>query len=181
MNIKDVKAYPAEAPKTKDSQKVAMFLGIILAVMAVCQLLTLSHFIETIYDFSFLSSYSDAAAFAATLIMFEILALPFLFRLKISHGLRGTSMIMGWLVLMTWIFLSFWMWLSPDVTTNDSGLLGGVIKLISGPWIVSFVGMLAVAMAWASWGLWPLKTPKILKSSKSKSRKRNKSKNTKTA
>ena len=170
MNIKSIKAYPAGAPKTKDSQKVALFLGIILAIMAICQLATISHFIEIIYNFNFLPSYSDASAFAATLLIFEILALPFLFRLKISHGLRATSMIMGWLAMLAWVFLAFWMWLAPVVTTNESGLLGGIALLTSGPWTVSLVGILAVSMAWATWGLWPLKELKFLKTRESNSK-----------
>lgn len=168
MSIKDIKAVPAAPPKTKDSQKVALFLGIILGVMAFCQLITLPKFIGIIYDFNFLPTYYDASAFAATLIILQILAVPFLLRLKLSNGFRATSMIMGWLAVSVWVLLSLWMWLSPGIITDQSGLLGGVLPLVSGPWTVSFVGILAVAMAWSSWGLWPLKTLKLRKTSANK-------------
>lgn len=167
MNIKDIKALPAEPAKTKESKQVAMFLGVMLLFMAICQLINLSGFVGILYDFNLFPSYSDASAFAATLIFFEILAVPFLLRLKISPGLRGTSMIMGWLVILAWLTLSVWMLFAP-VDTYESGLLGGAISILKGPWVLSFVGVLAVAMAWASWGLWPIKAPKKLKAIKKK-------------
>ena len=166
MNIKKIKAVPAKEPKTKESQKVALFLGIIIGVMAICQLVTAPKFMAIIMDFILFPSISDAAAFASTLIIFEILAMPFLFRLKLSNGFRVMSMIMGWLVSASWLVFGFWSWLSPVMQTTQSGLLGGVVPLLAGPWIVTLVGMLAVAMAWASWGLWPLRAPKKAKKSK---------------
>lgn len=164
MNIKDIKALPPEPPKTKDSQKVALFLGIILAVMAVCQLITLPKFIEIIYSFNLFPTYSDASAFSATLVIFEILAVPFLLRLKLSPGFRATSMIMGWLAILAWLFLSFWMYFESSGIANQSGLFGGVIPILIGPWVITFTGILAVSVTWASWGLWPLNSPKLLKS-----------------
>ena len=175
MNIKDIKAFSAQAPKTKDSQKIAIFLGVVLSIMAICQLLTLQKFIGILYDFNLFPSYSDTSAFAATLIIFEILAVPFLLRLKLSNGFRATSMIMGWLAILAWVFLSFWMWLNTGIATDQSGLLGGLVPLISGPWIVTFTLASSVAMAWASWGLWPLQ-PEVTKKIKKVFKKNNKNK-----
>ncbi len=167
MNILEIKAEPAKKAKTKESQQVAMFVGIVIAVMAFCQLVTLPQFINIVYDFHLFDSHSNAAGFVATLLVFELLSLPFLFRLKISQGLRGVSMIAGWLVALTWLFLSKWAWLYPEVTTNQSGMFGEVLPLVSGVWTVAFAGMIAVALAWASWGNWPVDRPIKLRLKKS--------------
>ncbi len=165
MNLKSIKAHPAAPAKTSNSQQMGIFLGVFILVMALCQLITFSKFVEIIYQTNLFPYIYDGVALVATLILFEILAVPFLLRLKISDGLRVTSMIMGWLIVLTWLFLSIWMWRAPN-PSGQWGLFGTLIPLMAGPWSIAFSAALVTGMAWASWGLWPLKYPKILKNKK---------------
>ena len=172
MNIKDIKPVEAKKPKTKESQKVALLLGVILLIMSLTQLIFMSGMIGALYSVTPGITYHDASALAATIITLELLSLPFLFRLKLTHGLRSVSMVAGWLVLLMWLLVSIWASAVSSVNgiIQPIGVFGNLVPAMSGFIAIIFVLMLSVSMAWASWGLWPLDVfrPKLIFRKKNK-------------
>lgn len=158
MNIFD-KVTSAKKAKTKDSQTIAYAYAAILVVFAVMQLFTFSKFLLILEGFNFPGGIPIAHLLAGLITACEVLALPFLLSLKLSHIMRVTSMVLGWLVPFMWFMLVFWMIVSNNVSSNSSiGFFGSVIKLIPGWWAVFVSLALGVLAAWSSWGLWPLKS-----------------------
>ncbi len=149
-----VKSTLAPEPKTDASKQIALFYAGILTIMAVAQLYTLEDFIVLLQEFQLPLSYTATYLIAPLLIVFEVFALPFLLRMRLSAAMRWVSMVFGWFVAALWIGISLWVVLS-DTTLLNVGFLGTVVDLLPGWWAVFFSSALAVMAAWASWGLWP--------------------------
>lgn len=158
MNIFD-KATPAKKPKTDESQKIAYMYAAILVIFALTQLFTFDKFLVLLESFSFPGGDPVAHLLGSIIVASEVLALPFLLGLKLSPFMRIISMVLGWLVSLLWLKLTLWIVLTSSTVTNI-GFFGTTIYLSSGWWAIFASIALGILAAWASWGLWPLKTDK---------------------
>ncbi len=149
----------AKPARTKESQRVAWVYAAVLAIMATTQIVGFSKFVLIIDSYWLPGGGRFAAFLAGFLIACELLAIPFLLRLKLSRAFRVFSMAIGWLVPALWLALTLDALLTTNALTN-LGLLGGYIPVLPGWWAVFVSAALGILAAWASWGLWPTVTRK---------------------
>ncbi len=149
-----VSATSAPTPKTKDVVKMSRLYVIILAIMAICQLVTFGDFLTLFGSFGFPGGHPFAHFLAGFIIVSELFAIPFLLRLKLSPLARIISMVLGWLVALEWLYVSLFLALTINAVTNI-GFLGTVISLIPGWWTIFISVALGLLSIWASWGMWP--------------------------
>jgi hypothetical protein len=140
--------------KTANSIFVSIFYASILAVLAVTQILTFSDFQLTIKSFWLPGGTPFAYFLSGLVIIAEVLAVPFLLRIKTSTFMRVFSMILSWFVPLFWLSISVWLLTTVNAVSNV-GLLGSVVRLAPGWWLVIFGTMTAVLAIWASWSMWP--------------------------
>jgi hypothetical protein len=152
-----VTATEAEQPKSKNVQIAGVVLAALLTIMLVGQLFTYEKFAEVIQGFGFFSGSDITSIIAALIVTFELAALPFLLRMRLSPLARIVSMVVGWTVLLFWLGISFWLNITLSLSPN-SGVLGDTIKLPVGWWMVTFFVALSVLDLWVSYGVWPAKS-----------------------
>lgn len=150
-----VKAEEAGKPKTKESLKVAYLYAGILIILVLAQLFTFDKFAPLVESFNFPGGELTGRLAASMLVICEVLALPFLLRLKLSPLMRAVSMILIWVVPVFWLKASLWLVLT-DSRVSNIGFLGTLVKLTPGWWAVFVSLALGFLAAWASWGLWPI-------------------------
>jgi len=150
-----VHATEAVRPKTKSIEVASLVLAAFLILMAVGQLFTYEKFAEVIKGLGFTSNDVTASLVAALLVVFEVAAVPFLLRMRLSPLARFLSMLSGWMVLVFWISLSLWLNFTLSMASN-AGVLGDTIKLPAGIWMVTFFIALIALDGCASYGMWPV-------------------------
>ncbi len=161
MNI-ITKATSAKKPKTRESQQVAYAYAAVLVILVLAQLFTFEKFLILLESFWLPGGKPTAYLLGSIIVVCEVMALPFLLRLKLSPLMRITSMALGWLVPIIWLLLTLWLLFTVNAVSNI-GLLGTTVKLIPGWWAVFFCVAIGMMAAWASWGLWPFESPKVKK------------------
>jgi hypothetical protein len=147
-------ATEAEPPKTNSTQMTGIVLALFLILMLVGQLFTYETFAEVIDGFGFFPGKEIAAIVGALIVIFEVAALPFLLRMKLSPLARIASMIAGWAVLLFWFGISEWLNMTLSLAPN-SGVMGDTVHLPVGWWMVSFFIGLGLLDLWTCYGLWP--------------------------
>ncbi len=149
---------PTDAPKPKSQNVriVSIITAGVLVVLAVSQLFSFEDFPGVLASLWLPGGDAMARMLAALIVSVEVLAVPFLLSMKLSPAMRAFSMVMGWLVAATWIKLTLWENLTTNAITNV-GLLGATVPLPTGWWSVCFALAFGILVAWASWGMWPLK------------------------
>jgi len=152
-----VDSTPAPAARTKNTTVVALFYALLLVAMAVAQLYGFEKFIPLIEQFGLPGGHGTAAFVAGFLVASEVLAVPFLLRMRLSPLMRVVSMVLGWLVATAWLKLSLWV-VFTGVMVDTMGFLGTSVLLPAGLWAVFYSAALLVLAAWAGWGLWPIRT-----------------------
>ena len=150
-----VHATEAVRPRTKSIEVASLVLAALLIIMAVGQLFTYEKFAEVIKGLGFTSNDVTASLVAALIVVFEVAAIPFLLRMRLSPLARFLSMLSGWVVLIFWMSLSLWLNFTLNVASN-SGVLGDTVKLPVDAWMVTFFAALIVLDACASYGMWPV-------------------------
>lgn len=158
MKIFAAASYPKK-PRTTESQLAAYLYAGLLTVFSLGQLFEFDEFMALFEGFNFFSNAPLSKTIAALIVAGEVLAIPFLLRMRLSSAFRVFSMVLGWIVPFCWLFIAFWINLSSTAATNF-GLLGTKVKLAPGWWVVPFCIALCILAAWSSWGLWPLKSKK---------------------
>lgn len=140
------------APARSDySQKISIGLAGILTIMLVMQLFTFDEFI-LLADTYELPGFSGVG-FASLVIVFELLALPFLLRMAVSPAFRWLSAGAVAASVLLWLYGSVITVFSRDI--ESVGFSGALGTLTPGWWAVFFAGMLCTMAAWSLWGLWP--------------------------
>jgi hypothetical protein len=150
-----VKSTEAKKPKLESSKWAALLLAGILIVMLVGQLFTFEKFPAVLQGLGFFSSEGGSRIAAALIVIFELAALPFLLRMRLSPFARVSSMCAGWLVLLYWFVTAICLNASLNISDN-SGVLGGTVAIPVGAWMITFFMALGVLHGWASYGMWPL-------------------------
>jgi hypothetical protein len=149
-----VKATPPPKVKTSRIMQISLFYAVVLGAMALAQLYTFEEFTGLVFDFNLPFPDSLSYALVPLLIIFEVFALPFLLRMRVSPAFRVLSMVCGWLVAATWLFITLWLVITNQQVTSV-GFLGTVAELIPGAWAVFFSLALGILAYWVSWGMWP--------------------------
>ncbi len=149
----------APKPRTKDSNRIAIFYAILLVVLVVPQLFTFDTFLPLLSSFDMPGGIRMAYFLGALLVSAEVFALPFLLRMPVSRAFRWFSMLCGWLAAAIWVKISFFIIFS-DSPIDNVGYLGTLVKLTPGWWALFLSLALVILAIWASWGLWPGKRKK---------------------
>lgn len=142
-------------PKTDNIQSIALLYAAILVVFVVSQLFTFESFNQLFESFWLPGGVVFAHFLAAVTVIAEVLALPFLLRMRLSRAMRLLSMVCGWLVAGIWLFISLWLVLTVNAIYNI-GFFGEILNLQPGWWAVLFCVAITILSVWASWGMWPL-------------------------
>jgi len=150
-----VKTTIAREPKTEDSKKIAYMYAFILVVFALCQLFTFDDFLNLLDSFWLPGGMVTAYLLGSSIVISEVFALSFLLRMKTSPLMRIVSMVFGWLLPIIWLAISLWLGLTINSVSNI-GILGTVVELAPGWWVIFFSISIGILSAWASWGLWPI-------------------------
>jgi len=148
------KTTPAPKPRTKESRQIAYAYAIILIVLVLCQLFTFDKFLTLLQGFAFPGGDITAHLVGSLIVISEVFALPFLLELKLSPLMRVVSMVFGWITPLVWLIMALWLIFAANSVTNI-GLLGTVVDIVPGWWMVYISVALGTMAAWASWGLWP--------------------------
>lgn len=141
--------------KTRESQLVAWGYAAVLLLFAVTQLFSFDELFPLFANAGLAGGYAISVA----VVLCEVFALPFLLGMKLSPAMRVVSMVAGWCVPVLWLVVAVWQ-LAADAPLATIGLLGTVVPVWGGMWVVFVLLALGVAAAWASWGLWPFRTRK---------------------
>ncbi|HRQ87046.1 MAG TPA: hypothetical protein PLY16_02960 [Candidatus Saccharibacteria bacterium] len=147
-----VSATTAPSPKTTNSKTIAIAYAALLTTFAVTQLFWFEN-LPTLFE-SFGFEPVLAVLSAALIVSLEVLAIPFLLRMRLSPAFRYLSMACGWLVAIFWISVSLYVMIS-GAHVSTIGFLGSEIPITPGWWAVFMSFALLVMATWASWGLWP--------------------------
>lgn len=148
------RATEAPKPRTGNAWLASLLLAAFFIIMVVGQLFTFEDF-PGVLGATMLPGGETFAIMAATVVVtLEVLALPFLLRLRLSVAMRVVSMVVGWLALAIWFVISIGNVLSGSVV--NGGLLGATVPLPVGWWSVLFCIALGTLAAWSAWGMWPL-------------------------
>jgi len=157
----------AKKPRTPESQKIAYMYAAILVIFGLAQLYTFDKFLVLLESFWLPGGAPVARLMGSVIVSSEVLALPFLLRLKLSQHMRVISMVCGWIVPIVWLKIALWLNLTVNAVSNI-GFLGTVVRLVPGWWVVLVSIALGILAAWASWGMWPFAIrARHLKNSKS--------------
>lgn len=153
------KTTSAKKPKTSESQKIAYMYATILVIFALAQLYTFESFLILLESFWLPGGKTISYLLGGVIVVCEVMALPFLLRLKLSPLMRITSMVLGWLVPIIWFGLTVWLLVTINSVSNI-GFLGTTVKLLPGWWAIFVCIAIGILAAWASWGLWPFECSK---------------------
>lgn len=154
------KASLPEPPKSPDSKKAAYLFAVILVIFALGQLFTFNEFLDLICGYELFGGAIVGRLIGGLLIVAEVFALPFLLGMRLNQTFRIASMAMSWIVPVIWLKLSIWLNIVENNVSNV-GLIGTKVQLSPGLWVIPLSLALCFLSAWASWGLWPIKTKKI--------------------
>jgi hypothetical protein len=130
----------------------ATLLAVILTIFALAQLFAFDELAPAIG--TMLTVGPSAHLIAASLVVAEVFALPFLLRLRMDTAFRVTSMILGWIAITMLLIL-----VSKEVALHQthSILLGAKIPLVAGMWNILLMLALGILAFWAGWGMWPFR------------------------
>ena len=151
-----VSATAAPRFKTKNIQAISLFLAGLLASLALLQLFTFERYPERLVSIDILP---NVALLLATLIVVaEVLALPFVLRMRLSPAFRVVSMCMGWLATAILLVLA----IIENFTAQggNDAVFGATFSLPIGGWVICMTLALGVLVAWTSWGMWPFSSKK---------------------
>lgn len=161
-----VQATSAPDLKTKNTRVVSMLLAVIILVMVVAQLFSYDKFIPLLEAFLLPIGEVGIRVLGALIVITEVLALPFLLRMRLSPAMRFMSMVSGWVALTIWLILQILLnshrFLAIGATpTSNAGLLGASVSVTVGWWSVFVMAALIVLAVWSAWGMWPGKQRKV--------------------
>lgn len=144
----------APKPRTKESRQVAYVYAAVLIIIVLCQLFSFEKFLVLLEGFNLPGGDVMAHLVGGLIVISEVFALPFLLELDLSTLMRVVSMVFSWIVPAFWLKLALWLVLTTNTATNI-GILGTVVSVIPGWWMVYISAALGVMAAWSTWGLWP--------------------------
>ena len=147
-----VKPTAALSPKTSNTVWVSMALAACFIMLAVAQLYKYEEFPDVLAGLGLPGGVVWAPLYAALIVIGEVLAVPFLLRMRLSPAMRIVSMASGWLVIGLWLIIAITGNLSGY--EGNSGVLGATLPVVLGWWTVPVFAVMVVLAGWRSCGLW---------------------------
>jgi len=144
------------APKTKNITAISLLFVGLLLLMVVAQLFAFEEFAPALSTLELPGGEPLSSVLAALIVTGEVIALPFLLRMRLSPAFRVVSMVASWVVVTFWLAITVWE--ATYAHASSSTLLGSAVPLPVGWWNVCIVVSLGILAAWSSWGMWPLTT-----------------------
>lgn len=143
-----------EAPVSSVAAR-AMALGLagVLVIMAVGQLFTFDETIDVVARFGFVSSHAAALSYMAVVAVCEVLALPFLLRMRLSVLMRALSTLCGWIATLLWLKISVAA-TSNNLIHSNIGFFGEKVPVPVGWWVIVYSLLLVSVMALVTWAFW---------------------------
>jgi hypothetical protein len=143
--------------RTPNIREISLLYGGILVVLALAQLYSFPEMLLIVQSFWLPGDRVTAYLLAAMIVICEVFALPFLLRMRMSSAARVTSMVLGWMVAVIWTGISVWLLVTTNAVTS-TGMLGDVVTIPPGGLPLMLGLAFGVLAAWASWGMWPVKS-----------------------
>ena len=154
-----VKPTAAPVPKTPNTVWISMALAACFIILAVAQLYKYEEFPDVLAGLGLPGGVVWAPLYAALIVICEVLAVPFLLRMRLSPAMRIVSMVSGWLVIGLWLIIAITGNLSGYA--GNSGVLGATLPVVLGWWTVFVFAALGVLAGWSAWGMWPCCQPGV--------------------
>jgi len=138
-------------PKLLSLQAATLYMALFFVVAALSQLFAFEAYPDVLkgYGIPFISDF--ALPLAALVVTLEVFAVPALLWMKLSPLMRVVSIVSGWLVLAHWLFVGVWQSLA-DFPIPNAGLFGAKVHLPQGWWLVSYMSILLILMAYIAFG-----------------------------
>jgi hypothetical protein len=136
-----------------------MALAACFIMLAVAQLYKYEEFPDVLAGLGLPGGVVWAPLYAALIVIGEVLAVPFLLRMRLSPAMRIVSMASGWLVIGLWLIIAITGNLSGYA--GNSGVLGATLPVVLGWWTVFVFAALGVLAGWSAWGMWPCRQPRV--------------------
>ena len=146
-------ALPAPKPRSVAARNTAWTYAAILTVMAVGQLFAFEKFIPLLKKYDLVGGDGTATLLACLIVIVEIMALPFLLRMRLSRLMRWVSLCCGVIAPAVWVKLSLFAIITSTELSNG-GILGSKVSVGLVPQLVLGLVLLVVA-AYVAHGLWP--------------------------
>ena len=149
------------APKLKNSniKQLSILLAGLYTIYAVTQLFSFEDFVVLTGSFNLFDSSVLSTVLASLIVVFEVFALPYLLRIRVSALMRVFSMVCSWMVALLWLTISLWLILTVNAVPS-LGLFGGLLDIEPGWWAVFFSLSLIILNIWIAWGMWPITSRK---------------------
>lgn len=119
----------------------AFVLGVVFLLLAVFQLFQFEDFPAIIEYMRLPGGLIVAWSLAVVLPLLEIVALPYLFSMRLANRVRSLSKWAGAVVAGLWLAITTWTSLTMGMTV-ESGIFGATLTTSSGWWSVLFAGLL---------------------------------------
>ena len=148
-------AQATDAPKVKNARDnyIATVYAGVLVVMLVAQLFTFEDTAPLIESFGLGGGEPFAKVLAGCIVIAELLALPFLLRMRLSPLMRMVSMVSGWVAALWWVYIALFS-LAAGTSIANVGFFGVVVNIPSGILAVVLATIVASATIWATNVLW---------------------------
>ncbi len=148
-------AYATAAPKLKRKHDgyVGVGFACLTIIMLVAQLFTFEDTAPLIESFGLGGGEPFAKVLAGCIVIAELLALPFLLRMRLSPLMRMVSMVSGWVAALWWVYIALFS-LAAGTSIANVGFFGVVVNIPSGILAVVLATIVASATIWATNVLW---------------------------
>jgi hypothetical protein len=149
-----VQSTRATVPRSKNIWYASVSLAVMFTVLAVAQLYSFEEYPRVIASMGLHGGRPMADVYAALLVTGEVIAIPFLLRMRLSPAMRVVSMVAGWLVVAGWLKIAIFLNVTTNAVTN-AGVLGATVPLSAGWWMIGVFVLMGSMVAWVSWEMWP--------------------------
>lgn len=148
--MKAIRAQYYVKPATAAELAASIYLALFFLVAALTQLFAFESYPDVIRSYGLPMADELALPLAAALVCLEVFAIPYLLWMRVSRLMHLVSFACGWLVLLYWLGIGVWQSLV-DFHIVNAGLFGAKLLLPQGWWLVSYIAVLMILMAFVSW------------------------------
>lgn len=148
--MKAIRAQHYQKPTTAAELAASIYLAFFFVVAALTQLFAFESYPDVVQSYGLPLAAELALPLAALIVCLEVFAIPFLLWMSVSRLMHWVSFACGWLVLMYWLGVGIWQSVV-DFQIANAGLFGAKLLLPQGWWLVSYVAVLIVLMAFVTW------------------------------
>lgn len=148
--MKAIRAQHYARPVTAAEVAASIYLAFFFVVAALTQLFAFESYPDVIRSYGLPMANELSLPLAAVVVCLEVFAIPYLLWMRVSRLMHLVSFVCGWLVLMYWLGVGVWQSIV-DFHIVNAGLFGAKLLLPQGWWLVSYITVLIILMAFVSW------------------------------